>query len=567
MNDLGHEDMAALLTQATMRSERLRELGRLSLSALRAQDADEVVSEAAEAARRLLETDRATVRLWDERRQLLVCHCMVGYADNIRLEMLNRRPGEGVAGMAFEQSRALTRKGFFETADPIQHPEYVGLRSAVAAPLLTSTGALGVLTAASLSGRNFDTEDGDLLQQLANLISTALEKARLVEAETEKSRRLETLYQTGRLVSSTLDLNVVLDEIVRAAAMLTGGASGILCLRHEHDDQIIYVAASYGLRSGALEGVQFSEGEGLIGLCVSRGETLVIPDIREDARSTRRDIDEAENFRSLLYAPIKAKGQVIGGLAAGSGIPNAFADDHLQVLLALADHAATSIENARLYQRSKNLAITEERNRLAREIHDTLAQGLTGIILQLELADMILGEHPASPRVLRALELARDNLQEARRSVLDLRAEPLGGQALGEALERLVNEFGVDNVVEARFQVPLELPRFPARVEVGLFRIAQEALTNVRKHARARCVEVILTYDEKDLRLVIRDDGRGFDPTVVQAGDEQGGFGLRGLQERAVLLGGEAILSSAPARGTQVEVLIPRSGLGRTSSR
>lgn len=567
MENASHEELGTLLRQAQTRAERLREIGRLSLDALRAQDPERVMQEAAEAARRLLKADRASVRIWDEQRELLVCRCMIGYGPNIVPAMLDRRPGEGVVGIAFKERRPSARVGYADIAHPVHHPEYIGLNSAVAAPLLSSSGVLGVLTAGSLQARSFDEkEDGDLLQQLANLISTALEKARLVAAEVEKSARLQTLYETGRLVSSTLEIDKVLAAIVGAATRISGATFGILCLRDEHDPDVIFVAANQGLRSGILQGARMPVGEGLIGLCIHGGEALLIPDIRDDPRSRHREIDEAEDFRALLYAPIRSQGQVIGGLVVGRTEPGGFTREHLDVLLALADQAATSIVNARLYQRSKDMGIAEERNRFAREIHDTLAQGLTGITLQLEVADMQLGDHPARTRVVRALELARQNLQEARRSVLELRGDELGGLPLGEALAHLANDLSADHQLLVRCRVPADLPRFSARVETGLYRIAQEALANVRHHASARHLDVELSVCGSDVCLVIDDDGRGFDPAAVRPADESGGFGLRGMRERATILGGRTEITSAPGVGTRLVVTVPQSGLARPAT-
>jgi two-component system NarL family sensor kinase len=206
--------------------------------------------------------------------------------------------------------------------------------------------------------------------------------------------------------------------------------------------------------------------------------------------------------------------------------------------------------------------VTEERNRLAREIHDTLAQGLTGIILQLEIADMADLPEAARAPVTKALEYARANLLEARRSVLDLRAEALEGRSLPQALDELTTAFGRETGIDAEFAGPPTIERYPARVESGLYRIAQEALTNVRKHAAASRVRVELRAHDDHLHLTVLDDGRGFKTGRSRESTSTDGFGLQGMSERVALIGGTLSLRSKPGRGTRIAVQVPMTGLG-----
>jgi two-component system NarL family sensor kinase len=203
------------------------------------------------------------------------------------------------------------------------------------------------------------------------------------------------------------------------------------------------------------------------------------------------------------------------------------------------------------------LAVVEERSRLAREIHDTLAQGLTGVALRLESADALLeaGADPARVReaVRAALDLTRANLEEARRSVLDLRAAPLEGRTLAEALAALASEWSARGNVTIAFKAIGGTHPLPSRVEVGLYRIAQEALTNIAQHAAASRARLTLTTTPDHVQLDIRDNGGGFEATALP----EGHFGLLGMRERAKLLGGHLRLESAPNQGAHVEVSIP----------
>ncbi len=231
----------------------------------------------------------------------------------------------------------------------------------------------------------------------------------------------------------------------------------------------------------------------------------------------------------------------------------------LRLLHTVGDLLSIAIERARLFARSTQLGIIEERNRLAREIHDTLAQGLTAVALKLETADALLetGTQPERVRqtVQQALDLTRANLEEARRSVLDLRAAPLEGHTLLEALTKLTEEWTRQYGLPVSFLVAGGTRPLPVRLEVGLYRIAQEALTNIAKHAQASRVSLELSLTPAQIRLNIEDDGQGFEADDISPGR----YGLLGLSERAKLLGGTLCLESCPGTGTRLEVTIPLS--------
>jgi two-component system NarL family sensor kinase len=171
----------------------------------------------------------------------------------------------------------------------------------------------------------------------------------------------------------------------------------------------------------------------------------------------------------------------------------------------------------------------------------------------------LLEDDPERTRssIQRALQLARDSLQEARRSVLDLRAAPLDGKSLPDALQRLAEQFADEHEIRCAVQIEGFDGRLPARLEAGLYRLVQEALTNVAKHAQADQVTVTLARAGEALSLIIEDDGVGFDPAIPVAAGPSGGFGLAGMRERAALLGGKLLITSRPGQGTRLEIRIP----------
>jgi len=257
---------------------------------------------------------------------------------------------------------------------------------------------------------------------------------------------------------------------------------------------------------------------------------------------------------------VSSAGEVLGVLDVESTQPEAFDANDEATLMILADQVGTAIQNARLFEQQHSLAVAEERNRLAREIHDTLAQGLTAITLQLEVADALLevGPDQARPKIGKALELTRSNLDEARRSVMDLRAAPLQERTLLTALEDLVRAFGIENDVQVDCSARGVRDRLPSAIEAGLYRIAQEALNNIGKHADATTVQVTIERADESLVLSIKDNGLGFDPSAPQPDRrDKGGFGLIGMHERARLLGGQLEVTSAPNEGTRVVVTVP----------
>ncbi|MDX2032599.1 MAG: two-component regulator propeller domain-containing protein [Blastocatellia bacterium] len=206
-------------------------------------------------------------------------------------------------------------------------------------------------------------------------------------------------------------------------------------------------------------------------------------------------------------------------------------------------------------------AVLAERTRIAREIHDTLAQGFAGISVQLELVARMLAVAPQNARTHldEARALVRDSLAEARRSVWDLRSQALEERDLPAALGQIARRLIGGGAIEVQVEVHGAFRRLDRAIEDHLLRIGQEAMTNVVKHAAATRIAIELTYEEKTLRLCVRDNGRGFDAATLR-GAADGHFGLLGMRERAAQLGGRLTVSSRPHQGTEVSVEIPLGG-------
>ncbi|CAG1006256.1 partial Sensor histidine kinase LiaS, partial [Anaerolineae bacterium] len=272
-------------------------------------------------------------------------------------------------------------------------------------------------------------------------------------------------------------------------------------------------------------------------------------------------VDGTDGLRYHASIPLYARGKKLGVLNVASRDWRELSADDLRLLYTVGDLLSMAIERALLFARSGEIGAVEERNRLAREIHDTLAQGLTAITLQLETADALLETNADTERVRKAIQqamtLTRANLEEARRSVLDLRAAPLEGKTLAQAVADLLENWSKTAEVQTHLEIEGGRRSLPVRIEAGLYRVVQESLTNIRRHAHANTVTIRISMTPENVYLMIEDDGYGFDPSNIP---QEGRYGLIGLNERVKLLGGTLNLQSNPNSGTRVEVQIPLGG-------
>jgi signal transduction histidine kinase len=382
----------------------------------------------------------------------------------------------------------------------------------------------------------------------------------------ERTRELATLLEVSRNVASTLELGPLMRVICEQARLAVDNVGASIYLR-DGPELVLLAAELAPERVGRRYPISFF---GPLWESVSRNEPLVINDINGPSAMAEayrtivldRPGTGYEEMQSWMAVPLTVKERVIGGLTMAHTRAHAFSPEHTALAMAFASQTAIAIENARLYDQAQGVAVVEERNRLAREIHDTIAQGLVGIILQLEAAETHLRDETKLRRHLnRALALARVNLVEARRSVRNLRASALDQRPLVDALRVLVGEHRQDTGCEVVVALPGDPPRLDPQVEAALYRIAQEALTNCRKHARAATLWLELAIDDASLRLSIADDGIGFDIETWRRTGGSGSFGLHGMGERVRELGGELLVEPRLGGGTRLTVVVPCAAL------
>ncbi|HEX8997829.1 MAG TPA: GAF domain-containing sensor histidine kinase [Ktedonobacterales bacterium] len=377
----------------------------------------------------------------------------------------------------------------------------------------------------------------------------------------EQLRRRNRELSILSAIAGALNQSVELDQALRAAlaqvATLLNLRTGWIWLLDEESGES-YLAAAQNLPPALSANPQRMEGRCYCLDTFRAGDLEGAANVNVVTCSRLRGlVDGTDGLRYHASIPLYAQEKKLGVLNVASPDWQELSQDDLILLHAIGDLLGIAIERARLFTRSAQLGALEERNRLAREIHDTLAQGLAAVTLQLESVDALLdaGADPAQMRsgVRQALALTRANLEEARRSVLDLRAAPLEGQSLVKALQSLARQTRLRQGRRVTFEVIGAGRPLPVRIEVGIYRIAQEALTNIRRHAHATRAQLSLTMTPEEVRCVIDDDGDGFDPANIP----HDRYGLRGMSERARLLGGELRVATCPGEGSHIEVIVP----------
>jgi two-component system NarL family sensor kinase len=370
---------------------------------------------------------------------------------------------------------------------------------------------------------------------------------------------LRALNRVALTVSQSLMLDDVLNNALDAVVQVMETDTAWVYLLAE-GETTLHLRAHRGFSARLARQVAEQEvGIGLDGWVTQTGEPLLIEDENLPLPQPL-PISIEEGLKSFAAVPLRAKENIVGTLGVATRGDRRFTDDEVDLLSAIGGQVGLAVENARLYRRSRQAAILDERNRLAREIHDSLAQGLTGIIVQLEAMERLAQRRPeqAVVSLQRARDLARHSLQEARRSVWGLRPRTLEDQTLVEAISNHITAMQEQDSLSLHFAISGTERALSPDAELNLFRITQEALNNVQRHAQADNVYVYLSFEEGGVRLVVQDDGTGLslkDLPDPSSGD--GSFGLIGMKERASLLSGEMRVSSIPGEGTQIEITVP----------
>ena len=374
--------------------------------------------------------------------------------------------------------------------------------------------------------------------------------------EDRDSTAFRTLSDVVLAIAAERKVEPVLQRLVHAAREL--GEARYAALGVPDDDGGFARFLTSGMSDELIAAMgPLPRTHGMLGAMLESAAPYRTADIHDHERFRGWWPSAHPDMRAFLGVPIVARGGIIGALYLTDKLgAETFSDADERLIVLLAAHAAIAIENARLSERSRELSIVEERNRLARELHDSIAQGLFGVTLAAESAVELVarGDAAAGEQLERVQELARGALEELRAVVFELRPASLEAEGLGQVLRKHVEVLRrvSGSAIELRVAAP---PALGPAAAGQVFRIAQEALQNALRHAAAGRIEVRLGNGGGRLALSVTDDGRGFD--VSAPGVRGRRLGLTSMEERAVELGGVLAIESRPGAGTTVRLDVP----------
>ncbi len=450
-----------------------------------------------------------------------------------------------------------------------------GLRQMIGVPLAAKGKLVGALVINSRQDRVLTPEEGSLLIAVGRQIGLAIENARLLEREkigrADADRRREVaegLREMLSVLNSNRPLQETLNFIVSQACRLIGSDAASL-MQTEAPGGALRIRASCGLDPEYVANVRFSPGKGGAGRALAAQEPVTVPDAAAlvDLQEHQMSPEYAEEaaglrlmvgrgFRALLSVPLIVQGEGYGGITLYYRQPRNFSDEEILVASSLASQAALAIQNARLRGQAEQAAVFAERNRLARELHDSVTQSLYSVTLYAEAAARHLQANQTAEAAEHLRELggtARETLREMRLLIFELAPPALEKGSLVDALQIRLDAVESRGGMSVGYNVE-GTERLDPRVRQELYQIAQEALNNTLKHSRAHAVRILLRFGEEEARLEISDDGVGFELDQAQA---SGGIGLRSMRERVERIAGGLTVDSGPGRGTCVTVVAP----------
>lgn len=383
-----------------------------------------------------------------------------------------------------------------------------------------------------------------------------------LRAMAQLRRRLEesaTLQATAAALVRELDLTRLLENIAQESAKVTGADASFVTLVDQTGSGQ-HIRAVFGAVMQPFLGTELRLDSTLAGRVLTERRVLIVNDAQHDPR-LMPEVVQGTGMKAIAEAPIRMKGEALGVLGVLSLRPKLFDADDARLLLSLGNAAAIAIHNAKLYEKAREVAVFEERTRLARELHDSVTQSLFSIVLNSEAARHVVVKDPERARDLlgRLSAIGQEALAEMRSLIFELRPQALQEKGLDFALQNHVTLFQRRHPIRVSLAVEPGV-QLPAAVETAFYRVVQESLTNVGKHADATQVSVRVAVQDDQATLTITDDGQGFDPGRVGE-DGQVTFGLTGMQERIADLGGQLSVRSAPGRGTEVRALVPLGNL------
>ncbi len=443
----------------------------------------------------------------------------------------------------------------------------------------------GDYTARAISGKN--DEIGMLAQTFNEMAESVEQRSRELEASRQElarwnvdledkiQRRTEELSALNAVVttiSQSLNLDKILNDALSKILAVMEIEAGVAHLLDERADQLIIMVHRGLSPEYAQEIKRLKPGEGIAGRVVQSGEPIVVNDVM-DSPETIAMVGERGKFRAYISVPMRSKNKVVGALSLASYLPNKFEPETVRLLVAMGDAIGIGVENASAAKRleeankiSEQLleklisAQEEERRRIARELHDEASQSLAALAINLEaIADTLPARYRETRQKLDTLkEQAIQTLGGIRNLALELRPSALDDLGLSMAIDWYAKDYLAKRGLDVKIEVTNPKTKLPSYTETMLFRIIQEALTNVVKHAEASEVRVQLQLSDSVATVQVEDNGKGFDVEAALSGEGvRRNLGLHGMAERATLLGGTFSVRSQPGQGTCLRVEVP----------
>ena len=517
---------------------------------------DAVLQTLAETAADLTDAEYAALGVVDPAGRELERFIVHGIDDEAARDIGDLPRGRGILGVLIRDAKPL------RLHDLAQDPRSVGfppghppMRTFLGVPILLRGVAFGNLyLTEKRGGGDFTAEDEELVRLLAAQAAVAIENARLYESATRWSRQLESLNEVGAALVGELDLAALLELVAARLRELVDARLVLIALPAEGGLRVI---TADGEGEEEVLGITFDLDHSKAGRVFQRKRPERV-DATVDDPETDQQIARKIGMATALYVPLVLRDRPIGLLQAVDKIQSdhRFTADDQRLAEVFASRAAIAVDLSERVTRDALTRAVEaqelERSRLARELHDEIGQDLTSLLLKLRALEGAQSLEDVRAAVATVREGVVTALQDVRRLAVELRPKALDDFGLVPALERLVDTFMAETDIEVKLTDALGGKRLPPAGETALYRIVQEALTNIVKHAHARRVSILLTLMDHRAAAVIEDDGLGFDP-----GAQHEGLGLLGIRERLQLLGGRLTIESSGSSGTTLRAEVP----------
>ncbi len=529
-------------------------------------DLDRTLKEILERMNALVAFDAATIFLLDDARRELHVKAALGVPVALK-EVKSFQVGEGVVGWVVRHgATALIQDSSKDARYKVTGPERRA-KTVLAAPLRAQDNLLGALVLVRGAKEPFGPEHQRLVEAIASQAAVAIDHARLFETERASRRRAEALLATAQAGSEAVTTTELLQRAVKQVALAMRATAAAIILPDEEGE---IIEAAFDAADPPAFGLELLRSQPVTALPLMAA-------LREAARPllvqrTARPplFDDAfwshSEAQALAAVPVRWQGRMIATLVVGFADPDRLTPGEVELLDEIGRQVALGMERLRLQARVQDqqneMVVVAERNRIARDMHDGLVQYVYALGLQLEHARDLVVEQPGAvaPVLTSSIQQTNHVLSEMRTFIYQLRPIIMKEKEIGQWVLDLCRQFqeATGIPVEAEVGAPAEDALSPA-ISIALFRIIQETLANIYKHAEATRATVLLDFGTSGARLVIEDDGHGFDVDARPARAIQQGHGLANIEERVRELGGTLALESAPDAGTRLEAVFPYS--------